>query len=110
MSYPDANSARWLSRFAKRIKDEACKSLESLGLSDDHKILGLILDRPQDVAVMSLPHEEVRGRLVVQFESTRKGASRTGKERAQRRFGAFSHAQRNPQGPHRSWNSKSFLT
>jgi hypothetical protein len=28
-------------------------------LSGYHKILGLFLDRPQEVAVMSSPHEEV---------------------------------------------------
>jgi len=31
-----------------------CKQLRTLNLSEHHKILGLFLDRPQEVAVMSL--------------------------------------------------------
>ncbi len=35
------------------------KLLLDISLGRYHKILGLFLDRPQEVAVMSLPHDEV---------------------------------------------------
>ena len=45
--------------FSSSATVRGCKLLLDLDLAGHHKILGLFLDRPQEVAVMSLPHEEV---------------------------------------------------
>ncbi len=83
MSYPDPKISLWRPVFAMLIRDQVRKPLGFLDLGEYHKILGLILDRPQDVAVMSLPHEEVRGRLVVQSSRPERelaGPEKSGRE------------------------------